>query len=333
LSDLAWANATNGWGPVEKDTSVGGDSAGDGKPITLNGSVYAKGLGTNAWSEIRYALGGACRTFVSDIGVDDDVNENGSVVFQVFIDGVQRYTSQPMTGATPTAHVTVDLTGGKELRLVVTDGGDGDASDHGDWAGAQVLCGSAEATPLPIAGPPPSTPSAAAEPGAQQAAAQQTPAPAAAPPAPPASEPAPAEGADPAPAAGERTDAMITIDSPVPGGEIPNDQLITISGWALDPGGPGPGVTGVDLFLDELSPDGLIGTADYGAPRPDIAEVYGQPQYANSGFTYAWDPTGVASGPHTLYAVAYSVRGSWIVGSLDVDATPQQLANDQPAAE
>ena len=35
----------NGWGPAEKDQSNGEAAAGDGKPLTLNGTVFAKGLG------------------------------------------------------------------------------------------------------------------------------------------------------------------------------------------------------------------------------------------------------------------------------------------------
>jgi len=59
LSDLPWMSATNGFGPVEKDTSVGGSGAGDGKTITINGATYTKGLGTNAPSEIVYYAGSA----------------------------------------------------------------------------------------------------------------------------------------------------------------------------------------------------------------------------------------------------------------------------------
>ncbi|HEY8598318.1 MAG TPA: PQQ-dependent sugar dehydrogenase, partial [Thermomicrobiales bacterium] len=58
LSDQRWLSANNGWGPVERDRSNGDIGAGDGRPLTLGGAVYAKGLGVHATSEIRYALGG-----------------------------------------------------------------------------------------------------------------------------------------------------------------------------------------------------------------------------------------------------------------------------------
>ena len=56
VSDLTPTSSTNGWGPVEKDKSNGETGAGDGGPITLNGTVFAKGLGTHALSDVRYTV-------------------------------------------------------------------------------------------------------------------------------------------------------------------------------------------------------------------------------------------------------------------------------------
>src|SRR5205085_12303407 len=102
LSDLTWVSATNGWGPVEKDMAVGGDQANDGPPITLNGVVYTKGLGAHAVSEIIYNLGGNYSTFISDVGVDDRQATNGSIQFQVFVDGVKKFDSGVMGAASAT---------------------------------------------------------------------------------------------------------------------------------------------------------------------------------------------------------------------------------------
>ncbi|HET9613196.1 MAG TPA: NPCBM/NEW2 domain-containing protein, partial [Candidatus Limnocylindrales bacterium] len=149
LSDLAYTVVANGWGPVEKDTSNGEQAAGDGKPITLNGTVYAKGLGAHAASDVRYAMNGTCTSFSVKVGVDDEVGTNGSVVFQIFADGTKLADSGLMTGATATQALTVNVTGKTTLQLVITNGGDNMNYDHGDWADAQITCGAS--------GPPPDT--------------------------------------------------------------------------------------------------------------------------------------------------------------------------------
>jgi glucose/arabinose dehydrogenase/chitodextrinase len=140
LSDLAWTSMTNGWGSVERDRSNGEQGDADGGVITLNGITYAKGLGTHATSDVRYTIPSGCTQFRSDIGIDDEVGNNGSVTFQVWGDTIRLFESAPLLGTSATGTVTVDLTGRTELRLVVTDGGNGIAFDHGDWAGARLIC-------------------------------------------------------------------------------------------------------------------------------------------------------------------------------------------------
>ncbi|NOU70274.1 DUF4073 domain-containing protein [Paenibacillus sp. LMG 31458] len=139
LGDATWMSATNGWGPVERNMSNGESSAGDGNPITLNGVVYPKGLGIHAASEISYYLNGKGNLFTSDIGVDDEVESSrGSVIFQVWADGNKIYDSGVMTGNSATKAVSLDMTGVNVLKLVVTNGGNGNGSDHADWANAKV---------------------------------------------------------------------------------------------------------------------------------------------------------------------------------------------------
>ena len=138
LSDTTWTSATNGWGPTEKDLSNGEGLAADGNPINLNGVVFGKGLGVHAPSDVRYRLAGAYSRFSAKVGVDDEVGPHGSVVFEVWADGTRIYSSGAMTGASPTRDVQLDVRGRSELRLVVSDGGDGGTFDHADWAAAMV---------------------------------------------------------------------------------------------------------------------------------------------------------------------------------------------------
>jgi alpha-galactosidase len=89
---------------------------------------------------VVYRLGKRCTTFSAQVGVDDDANGSGSVVFQVWADGDKLFDSGTLTGTMPAMPVQVDVTGKMRLKLVVTNAGDGAALDRADWADAQLAC-------------------------------------------------------------------------------------------------------------------------------------------------------------------------------------------------
>lgn len=139
-SDLPWLGATNGWGPVEKDTSVGESGANDGGPLRIGGTTYVKGLGAHAASEVTYYVGGRCTAFDAWVGVDDETGAKGSVAFEVWADGRRAAATGTLTGADGPQAIAADVTGAETVRLVVTDGGDGTQYDHADWAEAAFDC-------------------------------------------------------------------------------------------------------------------------------------------------------------------------------------------------
>ncbi len=129
----------NGWGPYEVDRSNGETGAADGHAITLSSVPYLHGLGVHALSDLRFALGGACTgSFIADLGIDGETGGYGSVVFQVWLDGVLAYDSGITRAGDVRKTVNVGVAGKNELRLVVTNGGDGNTGDHADWGGARV---------------------------------------------------------------------------------------------------------------------------------------------------------------------------------------------------
>ncbi|MGW2395606.1 NPCBM/NEW2 domain-containing protein [Kitasatospora sp. NPDC001664] len=140
VSDLTPQYAVNGYGRPEHDRSNGGSATGDGAPLKIGGTTYAKGLGTHASSEITYFLGGTCTSLTTTVGIDDEVGNRGTVTFQVLLDGVKVADSGTLTGADAPKPLTADLTGGQQLTLLVTDAGDKNAYDHADWAGPTVTC-------------------------------------------------------------------------------------------------------------------------------------------------------------------------------------------------
>lgn len=133
LSDYAYDSGTAGWGNVNKDKSS------DGTPITLNGVVYPKGLGTHAASTVVYTLGGEYAGFRAAVGVDDETYGNGDVSFEVWLDGVKAFDSGVMTATSDTQLIDLDITGVNELKLVVTNGVAGGDWDHADWGDLQII--------------------------------------------------------------------------------------------------------------------------------------------------------------------------------------------------
>jgi hypothetical protein len=134
LSALTWTSATVGYMTIQKDLTI------KGQPITLRGTAYAKGIGTHADSTITYSLAGKYTTFISDVGIDDEVNGNGSVDFQIFGDGALLYDSGTVTGTSAAGHVNISVVGVQTLTLIVKSTIPGTIDyDHSDWAGARLL--------------------------------------------------------------------------------------------------------------------------------------------------------------------------------------------------
>lgn len=140
ITDLNWTSATNAWGAAEKDQSNGEQATNDGTTITLNGTTYSRGIGVHAASTVTYNLGGQYARFLSDVGVDDEVGSDGSVIFRVVLDGKELYNSGLMTGATATKSLDVDVTGGSQLQLIVSQDAD-NGKDHASWGGARLKLG------------------------------------------------------------------------------------------------------------------------------------------------------------------------------------------------
>src|SRR6185503_20441925 len=76
--------------------------------------------------------------FLSQVGVSDSYGDRGSVVFQVFADGVKIYDSGLVTGTDAARSLDVDVTGVAQLRLVTTPGPDGNSYDLGVWGDARL---------------------------------------------------------------------------------------------------------------------------------------------------------------------------------------------------
>lgn len=133
LGDYPWLSATVGWG-----TAPGRNKSIDGNALRLGGKTYTSGIGTHANSDIQIYLGGGSYKFHSIIGVDQEMQvATSSIQFEVLADGQSIYKSDVLKKDS-SEEINLTITDCRVLTLRVTDAGDGNGSDHGDWADATL---------------------------------------------------------------------------------------------------------------------------------------------------------------------------------------------------
>lgn len=144
LDSLELTKVVQGWKDAQSGKSV------EGNPLKLHDVTYAHGIGTHAESDMAIDLKGAATRFTATVGVDDEKTGQGSVTFDVYVDGKKRATSGVMHGGDTPKPLSVDLTGAKKLLLHVGDGDDGIDSDHADWADATLVLAPGGARPVTV---------------------------------------------------------------------------------------------------------------------------------------------------------------------------------------
>ena len=145
LSDLTSKSATTGWGTMRKDKSINNGVIG----LTRSGEIvtYSKGVGVHANSEVVYDLTDkGYDYFEAYVGVDQAMKDspNSSIIFKVLVDGEEKYNSKLMKSSDNQKYVKVNVKGANELKLVVTDGGNGNTADHASWADAKLTTNNAK---------------------------------------------------------------------------------------------------------------------------------------------------------------------------------------------
>jgi len=126
-----------GWGELGFDESVHQPDKKGGR-LQIKDKLYDKGLGTHAQSDIAVDLNGEFQTFEAQIGVQWQDSKT-SVVFQVFVDGQKRFDSGIIKEQDQARAISVNIAGGQEMMLVVTDAGDGITGDAANWADARLI--------------------------------------------------------------------------------------------------------------------------------------------------------------------------------------------------
>ncbi|HLP16236.1 MAG TPA: NPCBM/NEW2 domain-containing protein [Bacteroidota bacterium] len=138
FSQTVWINDLNlstmdlGWGTPGANKSV------QGNRLSIAGVKYDKGVGTHSTSRYLLRLNQKALRFKASVGLDDESMPEGSVVFYLVGDKKVLWHSGVMKKNTPAEHADVDLSGIKQLGLLVMDAGDGGNWDHADWCDARI---------------------------------------------------------------------------------------------------------------------------------------------------------------------------------------------------
>jgi alpha-galactosidase len=124
----------------------------EGKPLTLAGKRYDRGIGSRSIAEYILDLRGQALRFHAMVGLDDfarDEQREGSVRFQLWADerlvadsGVIRVADRPKL-------LEANLRGATTLTLRIDDGGDTSNGDIADWADAYIEMVPGASAPVP----------------------------------------------------------------------------------------------------------------------------------------------------------------------------------------
>jgi len=134
LDELDVRLSSCGWRSTLKNRAVGGAK------LKIAGVAYKRGIGTHSYGVFRINLYGAAKRFTAAVGIDDEVGgRKGRAEFQVVGDKKVLWKSGDMQGQDKAKSVSVDLTGVKQLDLIVTLGSDKNyGHDHTNWCDAKI---------------------------------------------------------------------------------------------------------------------------------------------------------------------------------------------------
>jgi hypothetical protein len=108
-------------------------------PISMRGNIYRKGISVHSKTELTYRLDGQYKRFMALIGIDDEAMGKGNVDFAVIADGKTVYEKKGVTGRDAPSFVKLNLSGVKEIVLVVDFGEQLDILDRAVWADAILM--------------------------------------------------------------------------------------------------------------------------------------------------------------------------------------------------
>ena len=113
-----------GWGTLKDNVSIGG------KPLRIGSVDFDQGIGVHAPSEIVIPLKNRYRWVTFYAGVSADMTAKGSITVEVWLDGKKVHDTGVMKVKEGPRYISLPVSGGKELKIIGTDAGDGVAAEQ-----------------------------------------------------------------------------------------------------------------------------------------------------------------------------------------------------------
>ncbi|HTI52284.1 MAG TPA: NPCBM/NEW2 domain-containing protein [Planctomycetaceae bacterium] len=110
----------------------------DGKALSLGGKTYARGLAIHSKTTLRYRIAGEYTRLKAVMGIDDSVCRQYAVRVTISGDGKALFEGD-VRGTDAPRPLDLDVTGVRDLEILVDFGGDLDSCDHLDLADAKLL--------------------------------------------------------------------------------------------------------------------------------------------------------------------------------------------------
>lgn len=109
--------------------------------IKIQGIPFNRGFGAQSPSVLSFMLDANATRFFAEVGVDDSSNTTIPLTFYVLADQKILFQSKAMHVGDAAVKIDLDLTGVRQLGLLITDtvGGLGNKRTNGNWANARLL--------------------------------------------------------------------------------------------------------------------------------------------------------------------------------------------------
>ena len=112
-------------------------------PLTIGEKEFARGVGTHANGRFVLRLEEPFTALRAEVGVDHNYDTaggtGGTVVFQVLVDGQERARTDVCRCGDPPRALDVDVSGARQVEILVEDAGDGISYDQADLAEIQLV--------------------------------------------------------------------------------------------------------------------------------------------------------------------------------------------------